>query len=125
MTDTDDVYLQERRRRREENLKLYFECFKHQTTLDVATAVGFVALFQALGIRPIFVAGALVFLAVSVVFSLIGMAGVMTEMEKDMPDLGRKRGWWWWTTLPVLHELSYGSFFSGLSVFAVSALVSQ
>jgi hypothetical protein len=111
--------------RRKEQLKLYFECFKHQATLAVATAVVFVALYQAIRVPFVFMIGPMGLLVVSVVLSSMGMYGVVEEIGKATHDATRgmnARGWRYWTRLPILLQMSVSTFLAAFSVFIVAAL---
>lgn len=111
--------------RREEQLKLYFECFKHQATLAVATAVVFLALYQVIRVPFVFMIGPMGLLVVSVVLSSMGMYGVVEEIGKAAHDTTRgmnARGWRYWTRLPFLVQTSASTFLAAFSVFIVAAL---
>jgi hypothetical protein len=122
--DDKDKYDQAQHRR-EEQLKLYFECFKYQATLAVATAVVFLALYQAIRVPFVFMIGPMGLLVVSVVLSSMGMYGVAEEIGKATHDATRgmnARGWRSWTRLPFLVQTCVSTFLAAFSVFIVAAL---
>jgi hypothetical protein len=73
-----------------EALKLYFEFFKHFTTLSSALAVVVIALHRALGLGSGAMLPILVLLGINLLLSLVGMYVVMFRANnwRDTPDPG-------------------------------------
>jgi len=69
--------------RRVEVLKLYFESFKHVTTLDTATALVLLAVYRFSDTRPATLGLTLALLGLSLVTCILGMASVITVVGAD------------------------------------------
>lgn len=67
--------------RRREVLKLYFEFFKHLTTLSAATALVLLAVFREMGVSPVTTLASVAVLGVSLLVSFIGMAVTVNHVE--------------------------------------------
>lgn len=65
-----------------ESLKLYFEFFKHFTTLTTATGLLVPAVSRAFGAGPGATVGMLFALAVPLVLSLFGMANIVSHAQE-------------------------------------------
>jgi hypothetical protein len=99
-----------------EALKLYFEFFKHFTTLSSAFALVVIALQRSIGLGPRTTIVMLVVLGVNLVLSLCGVYVVMFRARK-LDESPSPRG------LPVLLMwLTIIAFFAGLSVMLILSI---
>ncbi len=67
---------------RREALKLYFEFFKHLTTLNTAAALVMLAIFREMEAPLVSTLTAVILLGLSLLVSLLGMAVVVRSVER-------------------------------------------
>jgi hypothetical protein len=92
-----------------EVMKLYFEFFKHFTTISTATAVVELVLYQQFSPSLKTLLAGVSTLAVTLLLSVIGMSVILTNSENVFPAIG--------TTLSILMILVGMFFFTGLLWF--------
>jgi hypothetical protein len=110
-----------KQRREEESIKLYFEIYKHVATLDVATAVVLITVYREAAVQLTTLVIALLAFCFSLVASFFGMFRVVNMMRR--PEVLQS-----WARDRLLNVVFAGSaplYLAGLLAFALAAITGQ